>query len=84
MAEPVFAFDGDDGQGNPLWMLFPCQRPLYEDAQCQIALRPSQKNAVGASWQWDGNRDAPTITPSVNCEKLCGWHGFITKGHFTS
>ncbi len=48
----------------------------------QIALRPHHKNAVGASWQWDGNREKPTITPSINCEKVCGWHGFIVGGEF--
>ncbi len=39
-------------------------------------------------WGWDGNRDRPTLTPSINClaEKDgkptggCGWHGFITAG----
>lgn len=39
-------------------------------------------------WGWDGNRERPTITPSINCiaEKDgkptggCGWHGFITNG----
>ena len=76
----AFEFRGDDGNGNPKWMSFPCQR--YPLQACQIALRPLQKNAVGASWQWDGNREAPTITPSVNCEKVCGWHGWIRNGQF--
>ncbi len=42
-------------------------------------------------WGWDGNRDRPTLTPSINCiaEKdgkptggcgWHGWHGFITSG----
>lgn len=39
-------------------------------------------------WKWDGSRECPTITPSINClaEKDgkpaggCGWHGFITNG----
>ena len=39
-------------------------------------------------WAWDGNRERPTIMPSINCisEKdgkptgCCGWHGFITAG----
>lgn len=39
-------------------------------------------------WAWNGDRDRPTITPSINClsEKDgmptggCGWHGFITTG----
>lgn len=39
-------------------------------------------------WGWNGDRDKPTLTPSINCitEKDgeptggCGWHGFITDG----
>jgi hypothetical protein len=41
-------------------------------------------------WKWDGNRESPTLTPSINCitEKDgkptggCGWHGVITNGEF--
>ncbi len=42
------------------------------------------------TWQWDGNYENPTLTPSINClsrdpstgEELagCGWHGWITAG----
>lgn len=50
------------------------------------ALRPAPDRCH--VWQWDGNRERPTITPSINCiaEKDgkptggCGWHGFITNG----
>lgn len=39
-------------------------------------------------WGWDGNRERPTLTPSINCQSErdgkpaggCGWHGFITNG----
>lgn len=32
------------------------------------------------TWQWDGNPDKPTLTPSINC-KGC-WHGWLTAGEF--
>jgi hypothetical protein len=43
-------------------------------------------------WKWNGDRVAPTITPSINCLAHkpddpsvkyagCGWHGYITNGH---
>ncbi len=38
-------------------------------------------------WNWDGNRELPTLKPSIfhNKEKGgCGWHGYLTKGIFTS
>jgi uncharacterized protein DUF6527 len=36
------------------------------------------KNGGVAQWDWNGNREAPTFTPSVNC-KGC-WHGWIKNG----
>lgn len=30
-------------------------------------------------WNWDGNIEKPTISPSVACQ-LCGWHVVITNG----
>ena len=38
------------------------------------------QNGGRPQWDWDGNRDAPTFSPSVNCEKHCGWHGYIRAG----
>ena len=34
------------------------------------------------SWQWDGNEDTPTLTPSIACgmPKGCDWHGYMTAG----
>lgn len=34
------------------------------------------------SWTWDGNADAPTLTPSIDCQGGCGWHGYLTAGVF--
>lgn len=80
LAKGEFCFDGDQGGGRPKWMRFGCARAA--GMECQIALRPGQKNGVGASWEWDGNREAPTISPSINCEGVrhCGWHGWIRNG----
>lgn len=65
--------------GRVKWMRFGCRRDPR--ITCQIAIRP-QKNAVGASWAFDGNQEAPTVQPSINCEKVCGWHGFIRAGRY--
>lgn len=32
------------------------------------------------TWKWDGNFEAPTLTPSINCVSGCGWHGYLTAG----
>jgi len=29
-------------------------------------------------WQWDGNREAPTLTPSINWVGV--WHGYMRAG----
>ena len=35
-------------------------------------------------WTWDGNREAPTCTPSILHDvATCGWHGYLTAGEFT-
>lgn len=35
-------------------------------------------------WQWNGNKDAPTLTPSILVKPYPkwteGWHGFLTDG----
>ena len=31
-------------------------------------------------WHWDGDMQAPTLTPSIGCDARCGWHGNITAG----
>lgn len=42
-----------------------------------------QKPAETPSWGWDGNMQAPTLRPSVNCISGCGWHGWVTNGEFS-
>jgi len=31
-------------------------------------------------WGWDGNKQEPTLIPSIGCDQRCGWHGHVTKG----
>ena len=38
------------------------------------------QNGGHPQWDWNGNRAAPTFSPSINCEKHCGWHGYIRDG----
>lgn len=35
-------------------------------------------------WQWNGDRDKPTLTPSIQKTTGCCWHGYLTDGFFTS
>jgi len=33
-------------------------------------------------WEFDGNCDEPTITPSIFINQPTGWHGYLTKGEW--
>jgi hypothetical protein len=44
---------------------------------------PQGKNGGIAQWDWDGNREAPTFSPSINCGH-CGWHGHVERGRCVS
>jgi len=41
-------------------------------------LGPKDKNY----WKWDGNKELPTLEPSIRKLSGCGWHGHLTKGIF--
>lgn len=41
---------------------------------------PDNRNGGRAQWDWDGDRAAPTFSPSINCQGYCGWHGYIRNG----
>lgn len=36
-------------------------------------------NAAGTHWNWDGNREAPTLEPSILAVDT-GWHGYMRAG----
>ena len=59
--------------------VFSCPRRPGEI--CEVLLKP-WPISDGKAWTWDGNREQPTLTPSINCNgpSGCGWHGFITAG----
>jgi len=57
-----------------------------------VAIGCGHKPAGNKTWAWDGNVDAPTLSPSINClshgpngEKYagCGWHGWLRAGEWT-
>jgi hypothetical protein len=76
--------------GATAHILFVCPK----GKRCGVLLGPSpvgrEHPDAACIWGWNGDRDKPTLTPSINClaEKDgkptggCGWHGFITNGEF--
>ena len=91
---PIGTFDlsGNGVEGYPGatgHIMFVCPN----GKRCSLLLGPQfvKRPEKGKSniWAWDGNRENPTITPSINCVTTdeegkptggCGWHGFITNG----
>lgn len=67
-----FELSGDPVGG--LWYNCPCGC----GSQGFLPIRP----AASPSWEWDGNREAPTLNPSVN--HVGHWHGWLRNGVWES
>lgn len=66
--------DGDSGLA-----ILPIVNSTYGEAVVK------QANANHACWTWNGNRDAPTLTPSIlhwgeGKNNPATWHGYLTDG----
>lgn len=85
--------------GIPVRVSFPCgwgDGPLGfheggKPRRCSVPIVQGT-NAPQGFWNWDGNVEGPTITPSINCIRDpatpegwggCGWHKNIVKGEPT-
>ncbi len=70
---------GIDGQGQRFFTgMLPGQ------TVCIIPLRPVITAGLngGRYWDWDGNEDKPTLTPSINA--VGSWHGWVRAGRMAS
>lgn len=55
--------------------------PKHPSNRCKGLLLRGVGHNIRPSWVWDGNRDAPTFSPSINCLSCPGkWHGYIENG----
>lgn len=61
--------------------VFPCQKTDASgervQRQCSVSVDPAYQGKV---WQWSGSPDAPTLSPSIDCQSKPCWHGFIVDG----
>lgn len=77
-----------DPDGGEAGLLFGCPCGCGEVRALGFDTHESRR----PRWHWDGNRDAPTLTPSINilqhneAGQQIGehWHGYLTAGVFTS
>lgn len=70
----AFKFTTRDGYPGPAGMNFWC--PCGCEALLAVSFVPPH------SWKWDGNREKPTVTPSILHMEGCRWHGYLRAGVF--
>lgn len=78
-ADPVTEFrvePAPSGEPGRAHLVLKCQRTPA--GECRFGLW--QKPAAGITWQWDGNMEKPTITPSIACNGGCGRHFTMIVG----
>ena len=52
--------------------------PTHRGRRCELLSIRGRGDNGSPSWEWNGNRDAPTFQPSIN-HTGC-WHGYIADG----
>lgn len=72
-AYEIRRFDGETG------IAFRC--PCGCGREGYLPIRPQD---VGPSWEFNGNDDAPTVSPSVLFTGGCQWHGWLRNGEWVS
>ena len=75
---------GYEGFYRTLWIVFPYETKGVWPGHClPVYLQGESKLAIeSASWEWDGNEDLPTLSPSIACgpPKHRDWHGYLKAG----
>ena len=61
---------------DEMWVKFYLEAP--ELNRGDIVRLPLSESAGRPVWQWNGNRDAPTLMPSINV--VGRWHGWLRDG----
>ena len=73
-------FVAHGGDGAPVGMFYLCPCGCGRRGVLHFRPHPSP------SWQWDGNRDKPTLSPSVHDmpNGKTHWHGYLRNGVWES
>lgn len=45
---------------------------------------PTDTATPGPRWDWNGDRERPSLNPSVLFRGGCEWHGYLTDGEWRS
>lgn len=66
------------GDKRVLYLMLPHRTSKGQFVNIPTHVTIDHKNDCGASWSWDGNENAPTLSPSIHTYGV--WHGFVQKG----
>lgn len=76
----VYVARDDDGSGEvSFWYRCPCGCGSKAPLMAGKGFKPS---GPGATWNWNGSIEKPTLTPSVH--HIGHWHGWLTDGVWRS
>lgn len=83
----------NEGDAQPYMIAFGCPCGQAKDDfhhRYNVSLhitppgQPKESVEDHPAWEWDGNWEAPTLTPSIQRQGACNWHGHLKKGVFES
>lgn len=84
MAAGSVAFAKQGPYGKPdiewdvMWYVCPCGCGSHGCLPVGNGFKPDHGVVGRATWHWDGNREAPTLSPSVH--HVGHWHGWLKAG----
>lgn len=82
-------YSKDPTTGQPQWLVYGCLCGGEHDPNfgcfSMLPIAPFKTHERGANWNWDGNLEEPSLTPSIlhHCSTGREWHGYMTKGVLT-
>lgn len=74
-----------DGRAFWGWIRFwcPCGCGSFSRLPIGRGVKPARgvdAGGIAATWEWDGDRERPSLSPSIN--HIGHWHGYLTRGWF--
>lgn len=79
----AYRFEGDPPPGEKSGITMVC--PCGCGTQHYLPFRGAPYTTdLGPAWGWDGNVEAPTLSPSVRMLTPCAWHGYLRAGFWES
>ena len=81
----------NEGDAQPYMVAFGCpcgscndESTVVHNCYLQITVPGDNSPTIDnrPAWQWDGNWESPTLTPSIQRHGACNWHGYLRGGVF--